>query len=812
MSLASRFLNLSMKEQICITIIALTLFCIGVILIVCCSLIYEILDKDYEQKKLYFYKRYKEYIESVFYFQSFYLMQYEEIIHRMQKQTWRMEQSISIYKNFQPIQDYGNYIINMTEESQYNFTELISKKQKDTPYFYIISYSSNSSYQEYVKDFSLVNYQTFANSIITHDIYEYFKIPGYGVPIIDDPLFYNLRFSTMFTFDYNKSINKIKQYEYIETITPQESIENIFNGLLYNNVQKFLNRTIYYMLYINNKLEIFPHMYEKFFREITSYSPGIFTNKEEIYNNSKMYAGYMSGIEYGNDTISILSTDINENYFTSELNTIKDLLFFLNNNLTYSLDIDFIPLHWETNKVISPELCSLFKAKQKFLSGQDFDYSEIFNDIHKWQSDISNCFIDSKLLEDQEEIKVVFEQNFERFTEYTNIIYQGLLDIVPDTDNYPFYFMKYSFPNYNSLKEFQSEYLFFDQVNFYSFASFKIAQKYVDHVYQVTQNIFFFIVMVIIYSWLVCLFINLMIFFKVIKEWTEPITKLQEAVESSNIKDESIFTYKYDDIINELFVTCKELLTGQIDNNNENGLKNFNILGKEKDQKIDKNIYKKNLIINNEIMDDLINKQQSMLDFSNNIKVNEPNNISGITHQKTSKSIRKSNQSKDNLNSHKDSNKKEKEKKELENKKKTEQKKENEPYIKLFKIAEYLNYYRSKLETNNVIFVNNNDYDETKMSKMISKNTKSINSSISNQLKNRNDESNENNYINMLDETNITYLWYMETKKRYKNFNYNVSSDCRELFTEFNDSYKTIQRIDPKKSINLHKKDKNTGM
>ena len=645
MSLASRFLNLSMKEQICITIIALTLFCIGVILIVCCSLIYEILDKDYEQKKLYFYKRYKEYIESVFYFQSFYLMQYEEIIHRMQKQTWRMEQSISIYKNFQPIQDYGNYIINMTEESQYNFTELISKKQKDTPYFYMISYSSNSSIQEYVKNFSLVNYQTFANSIITHDIYEYFKIPGYGVPIIDDPLFYNLRFSTMFTFDYNKSINKIKQYEYIETITPQESIENIFNGLLYNNVQKFLNKTIYYMLYISNKLEIFPHMYEKFFREITSYSPGIFTNKEEIYNNSKMYAGYMSGIEYGNDTISILSTDIYENYFTSELNTIKDLLFFLNNNLTYSLDIDFIPLHWETNKVISPELCSLFKAKQKFLSGQDFDYSEIFNDIHKWQSDISNCFIDSKLLEDQEEIKVVFEQNFERFTEYTNIIYQGLLDIVPDTDNYPFYFMKYSFPNYNSLKEFQSEYLISNQINFYSFASFKKAQKYVEHVYQVTLNIFYFIIMVIVYSWLACLFINLIIFFKVIDEWTRPIIKLQEAVESSNIKDESIFNYKYDDIINELFLTCKELLTGQIDNS-ENGLKNFNILGKEKDSKIDKNIYKKNLIINNEIMQELINKQQSMLDFSNNIKINEPNNINSeisLRRFKTKNSIQFSN-------------------------------------------------------------------------------------------------------------------------------------------------------------------------
>ena len=205
--------------------------------------------------------------------------------------------------------------------------------------------------------------------------------------------------------------------------------------------------------------------------------------------------------------------------------------------------------------------------------------------------------------------------------------------------------MKYSFPNYNSLKEFQSEYLISNQTNFYSFSSFKKAQKYVEHIYQVTLNIFYFIIMVIIYIWLICLFINLIIFFKVIDEWTQPIIKLQEAVESNNIKDESIFNYKYDDIINELFLTCKELLTGQVDNS-ENGLKNFNILGKEKDNKIDKNIYKKNIIINNEIMQELINKQQSMLDFSNNIKINEPNNINSeisLRRFKTKNSIQFSN-------------------------------------------------------------------------------------------------------------------------------------------------------------------------
>ena len=271
---------------------------------------------------------------------------------------------------------------------------------------------------------------------------------------------------------------------------------------------------------------------------------------------------------------------------------------------------------------------------------------------------------------------------------------------------------------------------------------------------------------------------------------------MQEAVESNNIKDESIFNYKYDDIINELFLTCKELLTGQVDNS-ENGLKNFNILGKEKDNKIDKNIYKKNIIINNEIMQELINKQQSMLDFSNNIKINEPNNINSDNPSINFRN-RKTLQSPDSTTKNEEN-----EKKNLE-KIKAEKKKENEPYINLFKIAEYLQYYRSKLDTNNIIFINN-EADETKVSKINSKYTKSVNSTVSNQTKKKYDENND--YINMLDEKNISYLWYMEAKKKYKNFNYNISSDYRELFTEFNDSYKNIPRSEIKRSI-YHKKDK----
>ena len=101
---------------------------------------------------------------------------------------------------------------------------------------------------------------------------------------------------------------------------------------------------------------------------------------------------------------------------------------------------------------------------------------------------------------------------------------------------------------------------------------------------------------------------------------------MKYSVEASSLKDESIFNYEHDDIINELFGTCKKLLNGQIENDND-GINNFNILSipNDKEKKIDTNIYKKNFIINNEIINELINQQQNMSDFSKYIKLYEPN-------------------------------------------------------------------------------------------------------------------------------------------------------------------------------------------
>ena len=51
----------------------------------------------------------------------------------------------------------------------------------------------------------------------------------------------------------------------------------------------------------------------------------------------------------------------------------------------------------------------------------------------------------------------------------------------------------------------------------------------------------------------------------------------------------------------------------------------------------------------------------------------------------------------------------------------------------------------------------------------------------------------------------------MKAKKKYKCFNYNMSIDCKELFTEFEDNYKNeTSKSEKKKGSYMNKKEKNT--
>ena len=261
----------------------------------------------------------------------------------------------------------------------------------------------------------------------------------------------------------------------------------------------------------------------------------------------------------------------------------------------------------------------------------------------------------------------------------------------------------------------------------------------------------------------------------------------------------------------------------------------FNILSLPDDIKnVDKNLYQRNLIINNDIMNQLIMEQQIMLDFSKNIKINEELELylkkdkynENDNDNDNDEDILKYNIKNNNFKSTKFEQKmnieEKKNRKIYENKqnKSKEEEEDREPYKKLFKIAEYLYYHQNKVENNYINIVNNEIRDESKRSK-ISKISSNINingslkknklkrSIIRTDVSGKTDEG-EKISINMINNTNITYLWYMEAKKKNnQSINYKINKNYNELFMDdiiYQNHYESIEKHDSIKGIPSYKK------
>ena len=803
MNLKARFLTLSMKEQICIAIIILDLFCILVLLSICGSLAYEILKEDYKQKKLYFYDKYKEYFESCYYFQNFCILQYEEILKRTQKQMWDHLQVSSKYNFTSNFPNVAKNKISKIEISSYypKNNTLLNSTNDDEILFYTCFDNLESSIGQCSTMENLISnqYSSLSSLISSHDIHKSFKIPKYDVPIFDTPIIYNINNYAMYSFDISKMAKKI--YEICGDDFSLSKIYNYFDKEFNILIDEVKNNLLFFF---KNKHNLILHLFEKIINEIIDQYNINFNNYYYKYESLAYSAiGYFPVIDYSKDIFYLINS-LDDFYFFYhiESNIIKDYLYFMNSRISLFIDIYLIPLHFQNDTIINPELCILFILKQLDYYTDQNKVDELYEKIIKGKSKIEDCFADKDILNSQPEIKDILNLSFNNFLFVSNYtINEGILNL----QNSPYYFVKFTTPNYNSLKDFKSDYFILDQVNYYLFASFRDATKCTNLLYQVSSNCFYLIILLITYNWSICLIVNIFIYFKVINQLTEPFKKLKEAVESSTIKDENNFNYEYDEIINELFMTCKELITGKIDkSNNEKGLSNFNILSLPKDiqNDIEENRYIRNLIINNDIMNQLIIQQQTMMDFSKNIRLNEFNNNNNTDNndlEKNASSTRIHNinfnnsailisDNSNNLNTI--SNKKtiKNEVKEIE---------DREPYKKLFQISQYLYYYQNKTD-NNYIQLNGNDNvikDESQMSKFSRNKNKKDSIKINEKLyrsirrgdSNVFNDSYKNLSINMINNRSLSYLWYMEAKKKKnKSLNYKIGDNFEELFMEYN--------------------------
>ena len=814
MSLKSKFLTLPMKEQIYISIILLTSYSLLTILLLTCSFCYEILQEDFKRKKLYFYDRYKDYVESCFFYHNFIILQYEEMIKRMQNQIFKYHQKALFFNysyNFN--NDFTQYKVSMFNPDDYAINSNNEIYQDEEKLFYYC-YFPNSTLCNFFGEFARAKYNSLSSIIFATDLYKYFRIPGYEASLIDDPILVNVNRSTMFSFNASNIYNNLNGL--LGGYSDSKKTQLIY---YYQKKVGYMMSNIYtmYLYYFANILFCFNHLFGNTENEIYNLDEVAMVNKDNmttLYEFAKIISGYYSIVNFPENKFSLISYSNNQYYYI-ECNLIENYLYYINNKFCNFLDVSIIALNYENNTLISPELCILFLLKQYNYKYETYiSKLEEFKNIISGKSNITDCFIDPEAFWEQLEINDIFQLNISHFLHINNSIAQGIVK----TGNTYYYYMKYSYPSYSVLKEFLSDYLLLNQVNFYLFVSFKDPIDYSNLVYQVNSNCFHLIILLVVYIWGICLFINLLIYCKVEFQLTEPIYKLQEAIESSSLKDENIFKYEYDEVINELFLTSKELLSGQIDmNNDEKGMGQFNILSKpkDKDKNLDNNLYKKNLIINNDIMNKLIMEQQNMMDFSKNIKINEELDILDEPKHKIFDKINNSQIIEDNLNLPLD-NKESSSKKNNVNQNVINEVKDKEPYKRLFKIAEYLFYYQNKIENNFINIINNIITDDSKKSS-ISKISNNINTTNPSKMKNfvrgnsygKPDE-NENFSINMLDNRSMTYLWYMESKKRKnKSFNFQINENYDELFKDYNYYQNNYENSIKKGNINIESDHKN---
>ena len=783
MSLKSKFLTLPIKNQICIAIITLTLFCILAILSIFGSLAYQILKEDFKQKRLYFYVKYQEYIESCFYFQNFCLLQYEELIKRIQIQIREILEVSTIYNN--------EYILDMRILKKMKVIQLnqdypiddLEKENNDYLYYHCFDTENRCEIIQYN---IIMLYNALSSLISTHNINKKFNMPMFGnIAIMGDPVFHDVFSYSMFSFSLPKLLEKIKIIYNVTLLHDYLNIKitDFFDEIIANIGSILINPhpllELFFNKPINNIKKQFPDYIDFYY--------------DKTINAILKISSLFPKIDYGNYKFSLI--DENDEliicpYIESTL--IDNYLYFINSQLSSFLDVYFIPFYSENNTIISPDLSILFLLKQLGFRITKDEIDKLFEKIVKGKSKIQECIKDFELLKNKLEINDIFNLNHSFFIfVFNSSINQGIINL----NNSNYYFMKYSYPSFSTLVEFSPEYFYKNQINFYAFFSLQELLKYCNSLYQISSNCFNLFILIIVYIWCFCLLINISIFKKVIKQLIEPFKNLEEALVSNSIKQEKIFEYKYDDIINELFLTCKEFLNGQIDkNNSEKGLDIINSISKEKSVTKENKIAK-NLRINNYIMNKLINDQEILMDFSKYIEINENNTLQNIEDKNISNSFlydKKMNISNiyDNNNGLNDN---------IQNKnifkfQKEEKEKENREFFKkLFQISEYLLNFLKENRQKLIKIKDNEINDESNISKneKFSQNTSMQEIPNYSSLIRKTDSNllNKDNLksfsINLIDKDDMTYLWYMEAKKKNnKSINYKIGNNYDELFKD----------------------------
>ena len=635
MSLIERFLKLPLKFQINLSLIFILL--ITIILVFSFSEALILMNYSYikSERKKYFLNMEQSLIENDINFINICLLQYENIIKLFNSQIYHYLNNETIVQDFYeknkiPLNLSRNKIVVIKNKSDLdNYPEYNESIPDNEKKVYIYCGAKESGICRKIID--LIR----ANALIYLYLYKgirEFKIPFYGRQRLMNE--YSLFFKKYSTFI---SINNTKMKDYMSDDGDIDEMLDLINSLSkndYNFNKRFFDE------YIKNNIITMELMYNKIYYIFDDYKLLNDTYVKENYIMDKSI--YFQTLEYTSDITYFDNTwNISKTRITGVNSVIPNSLGWILLNIYKKLDIVVLPINNFSKKLISKNLCYFFIYKQYYyllnkndISSQD-KLEEIINAINNDEniSDIKVCKLDNYFNDISEYINI--NNEFFYYYDLKNI-YDSYLYKLFKSDSRSYLFeMKSSFPNFESLKLFSPNFFTFSQIDFYSFLFGSNLSRIISSSEEFITNVNYFIIIVLWFFWIIIIIIFIIIILIVIPTITNPIVRLTQIINLNDSKNENIFEYKLDDDINKFFSLCKNLINGEMINNE---LKLNEIL---EDQDLFDNSANNNMIINNKMILELIENQKCINDNNKNIFLFKEGNANENKRDKSNNKLAK---------------------------------------------------------------------------------------------------------------------------------------------------------------------------
>ena len=641
MSYKKLFLKLPLNTQLSISIFLLVITTIFLILFISEVVSSIFIHYLIQTRKKYFFDMQQNIIESNIFFMNIYLFQYEDLNKLFNYQYYLIVKDDSIIRDFIFPNIKYIYEDRMIILNKYEIYKIPTTKYNASEYnkkLYVFYYSElNTTLIEQIK----FTCSTFLNQIIN---IENLRIPFYGnIALLQDYVIGFTKYKSLISFNYTSIFQDY-----------QKSNGNMENGLLnflirirnlnYNSNKKFFED------YENSLLHFIDIMYSLKYEIFYNYT--LIKDKSSKENYIRNQAIYFQTILYDSD-----STTFHDSWLTSDpriqghSTLIKGFVDFLLFRLSFIIDTYSIPFLHESSAILSKNLCYFFLLKQiinlnittdKIIN--EFNNSfldKIYEEINKQNiNNIKYCKLEtyySKNIGKQINENNTFSDHYSLEYIYNNLIY-----LLRDKDiNSIIFETKYSYPNLLTLKNMFPNYFSFRQLDFYSFSFGNTITKMIESSKQFYNNIRYLIIILLNFIWIIFIIITFIISSRTIKQITQPLINLIEIINlnnlnENNIDENDIFEYKLDDDINEFFLLCKRIINGEIQDYIYK--KNGNIQIKD---------INNNMIINNKMILELIENQQSLNNDDNKIYLFNQRNTNKIRKRNLRKNNSSSNCNKD---------------------------------------------------------------------------------------------------------------------------------------------------------------------